>query len=322
MIRNKSLDSLRGLAIIFVLIAHYFSNGIGYDGVTLLLGKYDINFGFIGRLGVILFFLLSGFLIISSLQKNSNIFVFYKKRFLRIYPPYLFSIVIVALISFFVTILHIKYDLFTYMANIFMVQDLVGSKLINGVYWTLLLEIKFYFFIPIIFILNKYLKRDILEYLFYLMIILNIFIYFYRGYASTLLIWEPIFFLGIYLYRFFSNEISLNKLMGVFFIYMIYIEIVDSIEMSLFILFNFILFYTFYKFRINNFILNFFGKISYSLYLLHTVVSYPLLYIMSKYWCDYCLFLKIMIVLIVSLVLSMLSNFYIENIYFKKKGNS
>ena len=35
------------------------------------------------------------------------------------------------------------------LANLFVVQDIFGQDLLNGVYWTLLIEIKFYAFIAL-----------------------------------------------------------------------------------------------------------------------------------------------------------------------------
>ncbi|HMD18595.1 MAG TPA: acyltransferase [Terriglobales bacterium] len=75
----RALDGIRGLAIIFVMFAHFLS--FGWAGVDL-------------------FFALSGFLITGILldtRKANNYFgAFYARRFLRIFPLY-YSVLIVIL---------------------------------------------------------------------------------------------------------------------------------------------------------------------------------------------------------------------------------
>jgi len=47
------------------------------------------------------------------------------------------------------------YDFNVYLINILMLQDIFSIDLINGVYWSLLIEVKFYIIIPFIFVINK-----------------------------------------------------------------------------------------------------------------------------------------------------------------------
>ena len=44
---------------------------------------------------------------------------------------------------------HDNWNLKLLLANLFMVQDVFGQDMLNGVYWTLLIEIKFYVFIAL-----------------------------------------------------------------------------------------------------------------------------------------------------------------------------
>lgn len=97
------LDSLRAIAVLMVIISHWFSK-------EHFLNRYTAN----GILGVTLFFVLSGFLITGILLKSkhkieegsslSNAFkVFYIRRALRIFPIYyllLFVLLIFNLASF------------------------------------------------------------------------------------------------------------------------------------------------------------------------------------------------------------------------------
>ncbi len=88
--RIIEIDGLRGLAVVFVLIWHFTGSMTGGDNAFSTAVRLSTVFG---RTGVDLFFVLSGFLIIGILmdQRNAgNLFsVFYLRRFLRIWPPYL-----------------------------------------------------------------------------------------------------------------------------------------------------------------------------------------------------------------------------------------
>ncbi|MBS4098455.1 MAG: acyltransferase, partial [Sulfuricella sp.] len=87
----SAVDTLRALAIIFVVLHHL----LAYGGINFpVLGEIG------GVLGVQLFFLVSGFLIIQSAEKYS-LPVFAIHRFFRIFPPYLaiyFTVLIARLV--------------------------------------------------------------------------------------------------------------------------------------------------------------------------------------------------------------------------------
>ena len=87
--RTKLLDVIRGLAIILVIMYHFYPE--------IFLGGYS---------GVDVFFMLSGYLITKAIMKinNSNkhnLIEFYKSRFLRIFPGILFIILSVLTIGWF-----------------------------------------------------------------------------------------------------------------------------------------------------------------------------------------------------------------------------
>jgi peptidoglycan/LPS O-acetylase OafA/YrhL len=89
--RIQELDGLRGIAVLTVVYSHYF-------GYTSTLGGLSGTGAKNGWLGVDLFFILSGFLITSiliKLREQEHYFaVFYKRRALRIFPPYFLAIAV------------------------------------------------------------------------------------------------------------------------------------------------------------------------------------------------------------------------------------
>jgi peptidoglycan/LPS O-acetylase OafA/YrhL len=99
------LDSIRGIASLYVAIAH--CRGILWIGGSEFLKKFPRDTWDIGdylmfgtsmltRLAVefvIVFFVLSGFSIAHSLSSDKSALQFYKRRFIRIYPSYLIALV-------------------------------------------------------------------------------------------------------------------------------------------------------------------------------------------------------------------------------------
>ncbi|MHB1220386.1 MAG: acyltransferase family protein [Gammaproteobacteria bacterium] len=98
----KSLDGLRAIAILLVLVTHTCQRIPGlsfvYWNTEWATPIYN------GWMGVDLFFVLSGFLIGSIIIKNLNnntfsIISFYRHRFFRILPAYFFMILFVVCIK-------------------------------------------------------------------------------------------------------------------------------------------------------------------------------------------------------------------------------
>lgn len=88
--------ALRGLAALAVCMFHFTKGFVDEDGWLREVFRY-------GWMGVEVFFVISGFVIPFSLLGSSfgfrHYFKFLKKRFLRIEPAYLASIVIILLLN-------------------------------------------------------------------------------------------------------------------------------------------------------------------------------------------------------------------------------
>ena len=80
-----SLDALRGLAILLVIVAHF---GEGLTGREMAV--------FLANAGVILFFFLSGFLMDRALALDRNLSAYAIRRAFRILPMYWLSLLLVA----------------------------------------------------------------------------------------------------------------------------------------------------------------------------------------------------------------------------------
>lgn len=145
----KELDTLRCIAAILVLLYHYTTQ---YDNSFGHLGNYPVNISW-GYMGVSVFFLLSGFLTVMNLRENETLGSFILRRAIKLYPVYWVSIILTTIVMF--MILPEKLRTFeTIIVNFTMLQDFLGFKAVDGVYWTLTIEIMFYAFIGTLLYFN------------------------------------------------------------------------------------------------------------------------------------------------------------------------
>jgi len=86
-----ALDGLRGVAILMVMMLHFYNEAIINNGYPII-GPIITKFALSGLYGVELFFVISGFLITQILLNSKNephyFRNFYVRRFLRIFPLY------------------------------------------------------------------------------------------------------------------------------------------------------------------------------------------------------------------------------------------
>ncbi len=171
-----NLDGLRFLAFLSVFVSHavlFFGYNNDNENFYLLKKLFLVN----GDLGVIFFFVLSGFLLTYLfLQEKKNkgtidLKVFYKKRAIRILPVYLLTIIlgffIVPLIaSFFSTQFPFKtsFDIGQILWYLFFAGNLQmtlspAPNLIVAILWFISAQEQFYLFWPAI--LNQFNKRNI-----------------------------------------------------------------------------------------------------------------------------------------------------------------
>lgn len=145
-------DGLRGLAALWVVLYH-LSEGHHIDRLKAILPAVINQVVFeAGGLGVPIFFVLSGF-VMAYTTRNAQVnghFAgqFLLRRLIRLTPPYWFAIVFALL---FVAIKQrampgqvLFPSLTSITAHFFYVQDLLGFKQINPVFWTLCVELQFY----------------------------------------------------------------------------------------------------------------------------------------------------------------------------------
>ena len=151
------LDGLRAIACLAVISYHLNSLSARYAIWTPHHGIYNIlaPILYFGESGVILFFLLSGFLLFLPYAKSLLFDTtrpsnrrFYLRRFFRIIPAY-YSTLFFMILFFHPTYLHrnlwhVVWTFLTFRMSFGLSQD------IDGPFWTLAIEFQFYLLLPLI----------------------------------------------------------------------------------------------------------------------------------------------------------------------------
>jgi peptidoglycan/LPS O-acetylase OafA/YrhL len=138
--RIGELDALRGVAAVAVMLFHYTGH-YGKDIGHLDAPPFELP---MGNYGVQLFFLISGFVIFMTLEKTRTAMDFVVTRFSRLYPAYWTSLLISALFVYTIGIPSQRLPLPDLLANVTMLQELLHFRHLDGAYWTLQVELLFY----------------------------------------------------------------------------------------------------------------------------------------------------------------------------------
>lgn len=138
--RLIEVDTLRGLAAIAVVFFH-FTTRFG----ELFKGHASPSFSFpTGYYGVNLFFIISGFVIFMTLERTKKPVDFVVSRFSRLFPTYWFAIFLTFAITHLLGLPDKLVGLDTALANTLMIHGLFNVPHVDGVYWTLEVELLFY----------------------------------------------------------------------------------------------------------------------------------------------------------------------------------
>jgi peptidoglycan/LPS O-acetylase OafA/YrhL len=283
-----SVQMLRGIACLAVYFVHFFS-----DQKLLPVSKLLVKASEYGYLGVQVFFVISGFIIPLSMYRNKydiqNFGSLFKRRIIRIELPYVASIVLFVLLKFigytaYGTQKTVDIDWSTVLLNIGYLNVFWGKEFINHVYWTLFVELQFYIYIGLFFgaIINK---RFWVRHVAYLVIFgLN---YWWVGsllFHSHILI----FMVGIFAFQYAIKIIELPEMLigsaivlfGNYYWTSNILHLDNSTPIALASIFA-LGFIFLVKQRWS--VLDFLGKISFSLYLIHVPVTLVLLPILEPY---------------------------------------
>lgn len=151
--RFAFVDALRGLAALAVACHHIDRFGPLSDAVWQIKTDFIAALLENGRVGVKVFFVISGFVIAYSVRKAwvtpSYLGNFALRRSIRLEPPYWVTIILVLILNQIAVWLAIEppgtdTSILQLLAHIIYVQEIAGFDHISVGFWTLCIELQFY----------------------------------------------------------------------------------------------------------------------------------------------------------------------------------
>jgi peptidoglycan/LPS O-acetylase OafA/YrhL len=149
-VRLGWLDALRGFAALTVVWFHLSPQVLGAQRHLAVMHVIDL-----GKYGVLLFFVVSGYVIPMSLERHGSLRRFWIGRLCRIYPAYLATIALVGLLA--LAGLSAWQESFTgqtvsaVLGHATMTTELLGLHGAVRVFWTLSYEMTFYLIVSGLF---------------------------------------------------------------------------------------------------------------------------------------------------------------------------
>jgi peptidoglycan/LPS O-acetylase OafA/YrhL len=339
--RIEVLDSFRGIAILMVIFFHFFSRWTNFY-------PYGTQYDFFnyGKYGVHFFFMISGFVILFTLESTKCLSHFWFNRFIRLLPSMFFASLITyvffklfdnellfptshSLKNLFVSITFIQPDLLSSLTNYKIQLDYISAS-----YWSLWIEIQFYVLASFIYFISKYRFKIFFFTTTILLVILNFILS--NVYSSSIIIMKakslrnifnlsdglPFFCLGAVFYFFYKNnqlkiinkfwEYSLFLFFTLFLFYKNYNDYKKIILISFFIfLFMLMIYIPKYLIFFNIKFLNIIGVSSYFLYLIHENIGVFLIHKNYLFLKEYSFILPIFYILFL-ITFSIIYTKYIE----------
>lgn len=287
MTRDKShihvLDTLRAFAALSVCLYHFVCKTTDYIHSEWLLSFFDV-----GKSGVQLFFVISGFVIPWSMYqagyKLKNFFLFFLKRITRLEPPYIFSIMLALAVLYFREKLlgrtndHMNVSAQQVLLHFgYLIPFFEDYQWLNQVYWTLAIEFQYYLFIALLFVpLVK--SGRIQRFVIYSIVIALSFL----ASSSFLLYWLLLFLLGILLFLYKAELISASEYYIVTVVVLFFSLMRYPIVSVVYSVIPLVLVLKWQGLVIP--VLHTVGKFSYSVYLVHPLVGASLINLLSHHF--------------------------------------
>ena len=151
------VDAIRGLACVAVVLRHLGFPASSHAGLALLFPAWLMSFHTLCAAGVYAFFVLSGFVIAHSLRANAldgrSVGNFILRRQVRLDPVYWVAM----LLGLLAGALHSSVP--NFFINALYLQGLLNKKQIIGPSWTLCLEIQFYLVFIAVLVAGRFARR-------------------------------------------------------------------------------------------------------------------------------------------------------------------
>ncbi|MFJ2031144.1 acyltransferase family protein [Streptosporangium sp. NPDC087985] len=169
--RHVWLDALRGIGATAVLLEHLTYRFLpGLRPTWFNLGIY----------GVLVFFLVSGYIIPASLERRGDVRAFWIGRVFRLYPLYLLTIAVVLLM---IPIQPLRPNIDP-LTHVTMLMEVTGSWAFTEPMWTLSYEMVFYLLVTALFVTGVHRRSGLFALSFALLSVLVAFVMPTRGLLS------------------------------------------------------------------------------------------------------------------------------------------
>src|ERR1700761_8409077 len=150
--RYANIDGMRAIAALGVMVEHLFGDLLrqtpAESGPMHAVAYSVIHTFSLGRFGVALFFLISGFVVPFSISGERPLTHFVISRLFRLYPACWVALAVLATMAW---LAGEPPSVATVLANMTMAPNLFGKAWLSPIYWTLFIELVFYVFAALLF---------------------------------------------------------------------------------------------------------------------------------------------------------------------------
>lgn len=298
LLEKNSTEALKGFLVIYVAI-HHFVQKISNPELLNPLNH-------VGFLCVSFFFLMSGYGLTLGYNKNNKMEGFFKKRFLRLYFPFVIANIIIAIL--YNLILNSNYSIIKILITSFTMRTIHGKTIL----WYIFVQILMYLFFYLSFKIFKNRKFQVFSVIF--LTIIYILIAKYLGQGAWRYNTALCFSIGVVIASYKDIAVSLLKkyywiiLSFLTFIFIITWRLVYVNFYSYYntfisaIVFSILITVFTYKFKIDSKIFNCLGNISYEIY----IIQLPIINIVVE--SIGLNILSLVVIIIVTILISFITN--------------
>jgi peptidoglycan/LPS O-acetylase OafA/YrhL len=274
------IELLRGIAALFVCLFHFGHCNIQFVGSSHFFKDF-FSFGWVG---VEIFFVISGFIIPYSMLKSNyrikHFFKFLIKRIVRIEPPYIVSIILVLLLGL-LSSLSIQFNgipqqinFVQILSHLLYLTEHIGFEWLQPVYWTLEIEFHFYILIALFLPLIWESKYSFVTAIFVLCLTQSFI-------PLTIFKFSSYFAIGLIALGYALEKITKRESLLLILIVIIWLCYLEQSSVMIAASFSTVLAIMFLKIHSKH--IDYLGKISFSLYLIHIPIGGRVINFLGRY---------------------------------------
>jgi peptidoglycan/LPS O-acetylase OafA/YrhL len=152
--RVNELDLFRFFAALAVVFFHYSFRGYAADDMSVMPYPLLAPFSKYGYLGFEFFFMISGFVILMTAASGS-LHDFVVSRVVRLYPTFWACCTITFAVTIAIGAPRYSASISQYFVNMTLLSGFVGVPSIDGVYWSLFVEMQFYALVALVLVIGR-----------------------------------------------------------------------------------------------------------------------------------------------------------------------